>query len=384
MLNIEDKSKCCGCSACVNSCPTRCITMVEDEDGFLYPQADSHDCIECGLCEQVCPYNDMITNNPVEVYAARSSAHEPDSSSGGIVAALADKFINEGNVVYGAVFNEELEVVHQRTDTRDEVVRLMGSKYIQSDMGDAFLNVRRDLSQGIKVLFVGTPCQVAGLHSFLHGSPEGLTAVDLACHGVPGPGIWRKYLQAMKKKYRMEISSVSFRDKSKGWKNYHISYSDGCSCRRNAHDSDPYMLAYLQNLSMRLSCYDCPFRGSRCGDISAGDFWRVSDYVPDYDDGKGVSLVSVNTCSGNEVFKSLSEAELISYRAVPENVLNENAGFRRQMEIPSRRKTFLDGLRTTDDVLRHMEENIVRVSEVRRMYNRFHTMMSQIKKKFIR
>lgn len=199
MLEIKDKKKCCGCEACVQRCPVQCISMRSDVEGFLYPNINQTICINCNVCEKVCPeINQSEIRRPLKVYAAKN----PDelirlsSSSGGIFTMLAEQILKENGVVFGARFNEKWEVEHGYTDIQDGVAAFRGSKYVQSRIGDNYRQVEDFLRKGRKVLFSGTPCQVAGLKRFLHNKEyDNLLTVDVVCHGVPSPLVWRKYLE---------------------------------------------------------------------------------------------------------------------------------------------------------------------------------------------
>ena len=241
MINIEDKKQCCGCSACVQRCPKQCIVMKEDEEGFLYPVADKDVCIDCNLCEQVCPVlRQREEREPLDVYAAFNKNEEVrmQSSSGGVFTALAESIIKEGGVVFGARFNEDWEVVHDYVETVEGLSAFRGSKYVQSRIGCTFSQAEQFLKQGRKVLFSGTPCQIAGLKLFLRKEYENLLSVDFICHGVPSPGVWRQYLNEFialmgNKKNSVfspskpmvlnsirDISRIEFRNKRLGWKKF--------------------------------------------------------------------------------------------------------------------------------------------------------------------
>lgn len=197
MIKIQNKQDCCGCAACVQRCPKRCISMKEDNEGFLYPVVDESVCIDCGLCEKVCPIINRPEKLPVkEVLAVknRNEAERMASSSGGVFIALAKKTIEKGGVVFGAVFDENWEVMHTYAETLDEVKPMMGSKYLQSRIGNSFRDAEKFLKEGREVLFTGTPCQVTALHNYLRKDYLNLLSVDFLCHGVPSPGVWRKYL----------------------------------------------------------------------------------------------------------------------------------------------------------------------------------------------
>ena len=197
MIHIEKKSDCCGCSACVQKCPKQCISLVEDSEGFLYPEVVAAECVGCGLCEKVCPWTNRPEKlQPKEVLAVKNRNDEErmDSSSGGVFVALARETISRGGVVFGAVFDGKWEVRHACAETLEDVRPMMGSKYVQSRVGDSYRQVERYLKEGREVLFVGSPCQVAGLHAYLRKDYPNLLSVDFLCHGVPSPGVWRRYL----------------------------------------------------------------------------------------------------------------------------------------------------------------------------------------------
>lgn len=273
MLDIKIKSDCCGCSACIQICPKQCISMNEDNEGFLYPEIEKDICINCGLCEKVCPeLYPGIMRKPLKVFAIKNKDEEirKKSSSGGIFTVLAETVIREGGVVFGAKFNENWEVVHDYTVTKDGLAAFRGSKYVQSRMGDCFSKAKSFLDQGKKVLFSGTPCQIAGLKRFLRKEYNNLLTVDFICHGVPSPKVWRMYLdetvvrQCEKKAF---IEEVSFRDKRLGWKKYSVSLlfstTIGNGAKNSVLVSEPFtenlfMRGFLYDVYLRPSCYQCP------------------------------------------------------------------------------------------------------------------------------
>ena len=225
MIKIIQKEQCCGCSACLHICPKHSISFREDKEGFLYPQVDTATCIDCGLCEKVCPVlNQGEERMPLKVYAAKHADDEirMKSSSGGIFTLLADQIIDKGGVVFGARFNENWEVVHDYTETKEGLAPFRGSKYVQSNIGNSYKQVEEFLKTGREVMFTGTPCQVAGLKKFLRIDYENLLTVDFVCHGVPSPMVWRKYLaeEIVRQGNNPVVTGVNFRDKSTGWKKF--------------------------------------------------------------------------------------------------------------------------------------------------------------------
>ena len=222
MISIIDKKHCCGCSACASICPRHCITMTEDNEGFLYPRVDEDSCVKCGLCKKVCnelhPYEER---EPQQVLAAINKNEEVrlKSSSGGIFYILAERTIHSGGVVFGARFDENWQVIIDYAEDMKGVEAFMGSKYVQARIGNAYVDARRFLSEGREVLFSGAPCQVAGLHKFLRRPYENLLTVDFICHGTPSPKVWRMYLGEVIKRVQ-DLGGVEFRNKDRGWKNF--------------------------------------------------------------------------------------------------------------------------------------------------------------------
>ena len=193
MIKITDKKDCCGCAACVQRCPKQCISLKEDGEGFLYPVVDESLCVGCGLCEKVCPIINRPEKLPVKEVLAVKNRNEEErmaSSSGGVFVALAKKVIDQGGVVFGAVFDENWEVRHTYAENMDGVRPMMGSKYVQSRIGDTFRQAEKFLKEGRKVLFTGSPCQITALHNYLRKDYPNLLSVDFLCHGVPSPGVW--------------------------------------------------------------------------------------------------------------------------------------------------------------------------------------------------
>lgn len=291
MIKIYDKEDCCGCGACAIRCPHHCITLSEDPQGFLYPKVNLDKCVDCHLCERVCPcLNVDERRGNTECF----SAVNPDdkvrltSSSGGIFSMLSQAVLALGGVVFGARFDEEWNVLHDEAQTVVELVRFRGSKYVQSVTGDCYAKAQEYLKQGREVLFSGTPCQIAGLKQFLGDDDDKLLTVEVACHGVPSPKVWREYLRYISD--GQPLARVDFRDKSTGWRDYSVVI--GNKSRR--HDYDEYMGCFLGNYSLRPSCFNCRFKqGSSGADITLADFWGMAATNGHLDDNKGTSLMVV-------------------------------------------------------------------------------------------
>lgn len=343
MIEIKDKKDCCGCGACMQRCPKKCISLQEDSEGFLYAKANATLCINCGLCEKVCPLlNPKEKIQPKEVLAVKSRNEEErlGSSSGGVFIALAREVINKGGVVFGAVFDASWEVHHVCAERIEDVYPMMGSKYVQSRIENTYKEAEAFLREGREVLFTGSPCQIAGLRSFLRFKDyPNLLAVDFLCHGVPSPGVWRRYLAETYGGWKPErndksrrqaaagkntvllslnakspIGGISFRDKSTGWKKFRfvVRGKSASKADKNSvlssdiHYENAYMRGFLSDIYLRPSCYGCRCKnGANHSDMTIADYWgaRVTDQ--DFDDDKGLGLVLVNSEKGNKCFDDL-------------------------------------------------------------------------------
>lgn len=312
MIDIKNKQDCCGCSACAQRCPKQCISMKIDDEGFLYPHVDGNKCIDCHLCEKVCPViNQDEARNPLNVYAANNPDDNirKESSSGGVFTMLAENTIEHGGVVFGACWNDDWEVIHDYTDTKNGIAKFRGSKYLQSKIGDNYLKAEQFLKAGKLVLFSGTPCQIAGLTNFLRKEYANLLKVECVCHSVPSPGLWSLYLSQLlesQRRKRSEILAIKFRDKITGWKGYScsIAYTDGVVSVENREDN-LWMRGFLADLYNRPSCSQCPAKGHSYADIVLGDLWGISELAPEIDDDKGMCLVISNTTKGDSVLDSI-------------------------------------------------------------------------------
>lgn len=311
MLNLSSKSDCCGCTACEHICPVNAITMQPDELGFQYPIVDNTICISCGKCIDVCAFQNgySIDSNitPPLVFAVRhKKISEIESSrSGAMFNALTDEILKNGGVIYGVGYKDNFRVAHKRAVNKEERNEFKGSKYVQSDLGFIFKQVKQDLKNGLIVLFSGTPCQTAGLTSFLMKTDtRKLILCDIVCHGVPSPYIWRDYLVYIEKKYKQRIVQVNFRDKSLGWAAHKESFVFG---NGNKVFSYSYTSLFYKHVIIRPSCGNCKYTNtSRPSDITLADFWGIEKVSTDFNaDNKGVSLVLLNTPKGIELFEKV-------------------------------------------------------------------------------
>lgn len=309
MINIQ--KKCNGCHACYSACPKKCIKMVADSEGFLYPQVDSKECINCGKCINVCPILSSEKPNLTQPNAYAIVNKRDDvlkrSSSGGVFYALATATIEKNGVVFGATFNKDGQVEHSFIDNEHDVWKMMGSKYAQSKIGNSFILAKDSLDNGREVLFVGTPCQIGGLRAFLGKEYENLLCVDIICHGVPSPKLWNKYVEYQENKHASKAVQISFRDKSTSWRAYSMNmiFENG-KVYQKPHEEDAYMRLFLSNVCLRPSCHDCYFKGvNRLSDITLADCWGVERVLGEKDDDKGVSLTLTHTKKGENALQSL-------------------------------------------------------------------------------
>ncbi len=317
-LDIIPTKDCCGCEACANICPKNCIVMQPDEQGFLRPQFDESVCIHCDLCRKACPIiNHSAREVAPKVIACKNHNDEirSGSSSGGVFTAIASAIIADEGVVYGAAFNCDMEVVHTRVDSIEGLGALRGSKYTQSHMGDCYTRVKEDLRNGLKVLFTGTPCQIGGLLSFLGKEYEGLHCIEVVCHGVPSPAIFRHYLNTLEQKTRAKITAFNFRDKSESWQRYSLAanFDNGVTMRQRGAENT-FQRGFIADLYTRPSCTACRFKGFTSGaDITLGDFWGSGIFGQEYNDDRGISLVCINSDKGERLFECI-KGELFDIR----------------------------------------------------------------------
>lgn len=309
VVDEMSKQHCCGCEACRSICPKGAIAMAEDEEGFLYPSVDHELCIDCGICVKHCPvYQDQPANEVVrDCYATISSdeAARAVSSSGGLFSQLAEYALSKGGVVFGAAYDGCDTVRHKSVESTGELDDLRRSKYVQSSTGDTFSQAKQALDEGRFVLYSGCPCQIAGLYAFLGRSYDNLLTVDLICHGVPSPGLFRRYLH---EQYGTSgIAEVNFRDKSAfGWSTHMNVYLADGSVRRELCSVDPFLRMFLPCLAMRPFCSICKFtKLPRVADVSIGDWWGIEKYDTSLNDRRGTSLLLVNNAKGRAAFEAI-------------------------------------------------------------------------------
>ena len=377
MISITRKQDCCGCNACAQICPKQCITMQEDDEGFLYPRVDTENCIDCHLCEKICPVSNHGTERkPLKVYAAINKDEEvrKQSSSGGIFTALAEQVIKQGGVVFGARFDERWQVKHDYTETMEGLAAFRGSKYVQSQIGNSYQEAERFLKAGRKVLFSGTPCQIAGLRNYLRKEYDNLLTVDFICHGVPSPMVWRRYLKeevARQCDRKNSVSAhpiheedvlvegISFRDKTMGWKKYSfaltLSTTNGsgdkiqfCSC--SPMTKNEYLRGFMSNVYLRPSCYSCAFKCLKSkSDITLGDFWNIRLYNKHLDDNQGLSLMLLNNSRGLCLANAIRSE--VAFYSIPNYDINSNFALMNSVVASNKRSCFYDLYNTHDSFI---------------------------------
>lgn len=363
MIQFKKKSHCCGCSACASICPRQCIQMMADEEGFLYPVVNVNQCIDCGLCEQVCPLQKQVKNRDSSLmeyihhekegrvpktYAMINEDEDirKESSSGGIFTLIAEEILAKDGVVFGAAMTEDCRSVqHILVKNETELHKLRGSKYVQSTIGECYKRAKDYLENGRFVLFTGTPCQVEGLKGYLGRKYENLICMDLICHGVPSPQVWEKYVDYREALAGGKTIRTSFRHKNHSWKNYrvffefsnHTAYSELAS-------KDLFITAFLQDLCLRPSCYECHFKKiNRVSDITVADFWGIGKVMPEIDDDKGTSLVMVHSEKGANILEVILDkvyVKEVDFAVVPKY----NPSMVRSVAVPKNREKFWEEL----------------------------------------
>lgn len=311
--------KCCGCAACVNKCLKGAITMQPNHEGFLHPIVDAEKCIECKLCEKVCPGLAPATNEGAKrstfVMQNRDDRIRYESTSGGAFSAIATEIIRQGGVVFGAVMTEGLKVVHDSVDTIEGLAKFRNSKYVQSEIGDTYLQAKKLLDAGRWVCFSGTPCQINGLHKYLGKDYERLLTVDVVCKSVPSPMIFEKYVE-YKRGQEGAISDIVFRDKKRGFLYCTMAHKrqKGQDCYRRGSESDEWLRLFLSGKISRRSCMACPYQtAQRVSDITLGDIWETGN--SSLDDNKGTTLVHAWTEKGRVILKAISgNVRMVEYQ----------------------------------------------------------------------
>lgn len=317
MNNVSQIShlKCYGCTACECICPKNAITMEPDKEGFLFPCVDLQKCVNCGLCLKVCNANELnkkVFNEPArKVYAAWNKDEKEviKSTSGGLFFTIASHIVESGGVVYAVVWNNRIEAVFARIDKIDDLQKARGSKYVQSDIRGTYKKIQLDLEKGLTVLFVGTPCQVSGLKSYLRKDFENLYLIDFVCHGTPSPKMLSAYIDYIQEKEKKDVIDFKCRGKlQSGWRAYEIIGFRNSPPKISVSGLRPYLFGFNQGLFNRESCFDCAFsRKERTGDITLSDFWGAEKFHPDLKKIRklGLNAVMINSAKGESLFREI-------------------------------------------------------------------------------
>lgn len=364
MINISDKSLCCGCCACVDACTHKAIKLKTDIEGFWYPEVDSDSCVNCGLCEKVCPELNIDTlkkndyPKPSKTIAAihRKMSIRWDSTSGGAFSALAENMYKQGGFVSGAIYNDDFSVRNYISNNAEDLVKLRSSKYLQSNAKGLYTDIKQLLQKGEKVLACGTPCQMAALRAFLRKEYENLIIVDFVCRGVNSPKVYRKYLDSLEKKFNGKIISVKAKNKELGWRNLtrKVVFDNGCTYYGVGMEDD-FRRGYHTNVYCRPSCYKCQYKGfPRISDITIADYWGIEKINKNLDNNIGTSMILLNSRKGESYFEQVKEE--LEYIDTPfEAILDGNIALTSPIEQPKiDRDIFFNDLDngTFDDVVK--------------------------------
>lgn len=311
-IEILEKNECCGCSSCVQKCPKNAISMIENEEGFLYPVIDKEKCIDCGLCMKVCPQLNELKKqeeNYPQTYAMYNKNENEllKSSSGGIFSVIANYVFENNGIVFGAAYDEKLNVNHIKVENKEELEKLRSSKYVQSNIQNTYKEAEQKLKEEKIVLFTGTPCQIQGLNSYLMKSYENLITCDLVCHGVPSQKLFKVYLKYLSNKFKSPVKKYNFRSKSKyGWGLFAEVVTEDNKKYYIKSDIDPYYSNFLECNTYRESCYKCHYTNyNRISDLTLADYWGVSSIHPKFYSEKGISLILVNNKKGENVLNKV-------------------------------------------------------------------------------
>lgn len=331
---------CSGCSACASVCPKNAISMAPDDAGFFHPKIEATRCVDCKLCELVCPaLHHPTASTQTDAYAAyaKDSCLLMGSSSGAIFPILAKQILNQGGIVFGAAFDKNLIVRHIGIESTAELPKLCSSKYVQSEIGQTLREAKVALNAGRPVYFSGTPCQIAGLKSYLKRDYENLITQDLICHSTPSPRVWEDYKRSLEEAHGRKMTGFSFRYKENGWENYYIraEFENGRTFLQKAGEN-PYQRGFIKGLYSCPSCYSCSFKGiERCSDITLADFWGVENLLPEAYNPSGTSLVLLHSEKARKLFHKFA-AEIQSYPTDADVALTFNEAARIPAKQPKR------------------------------------------------
>lgn len=355
-INIKAESDCCGCRNCENICPNDALTMIQNKEGFYYPQINFDKCLDCGLCNKVCPMlqsnaDDAIylEKNICYAFKNKNKQTQLNSTSGGAFAAFAEHIINNGGYVCGSVMDKDLKVKHIIVNNINDLAKLYGSKYVASDLNDVFVDIKKLLNNDKTVLFCGVPCQVNALLKFLPKSYDNLFTLELICHGVPSQKLFDKYIEYYEKKHKCKVLKYEFRSKKAAvWGTFKalakVEKNGKISEKKINADFDKYYNSFLKASGYRESCYKCRFADvKRYADITMGDFWGVEHLKPDFYDPCGVSEVIINSHKGLQLFENIKDY-VICEKIDFEKAIRYNSQLHEPTERPAIRDKFYNNI----------------------------------------
>lgn len=345
LSKLASAQTCSGCTACYAICPKRAISFVQNDEGFRFPQIDASLCVGCGACERVCPVlHPAESREPLVCYAAytRDEKLRLASSSGGLFTEFAKPILENGGVVFGCRLNESLVAEHTKVDSLEGLAALRGSKYVQSDLKDTFREAKAELQAGRQVLFSGTPCQIAGLNHYLNRDYPNLITLEVICHGAPSPAVFEKFKVETERAYGSTVSHLSFRKKEPSWRRSKLEWQfDGNRSQQEDLYANPYIRAFLSDVSLRSSCYLCSAKGGKSrADVTLGDFWGIETVCPDLDDDKGISAVLLHTQKAQTLWAEIA-AGVVSREVALGDVTRGNPAYYRPVAQPKGRGYFM-------------------------------------------
>ncbi len=359
MINIIDKKDCNGCTACVNVCPVSCISMDKDDEGFLYAKANEDICINCSLCIETCPIQSpWEEKEPIKTVAAYNLDTEMcfKSTSGGIFTLLAEQVLSNQGVVFGARFTEDWNVVIDFVEDIEGLTAFRGSKYVQASVGKSFAHVEKFLKAGRRVLYSGTPCQIAGLNHFLGKEYDDLLTVDVACHGVPSPALWRRYVGEIQETVFQgkPITNINFRYKYNTWRGYRLEMKNSEVTYSIPRGENPYLRPFFAGLSIREACYSCICKeGRNHADLTIADYWGAEHVEPEMENDNGLCLVIIHSKKGEQYFPY----EQVRHKETDlEKAKLYNEGLHANTHRHPKRDTFFKKINTSKSVIEVMED----------------------------
>lgn len=355
-VSILPKGECTGCRACGDCCSKGAIAFQEDSEGFFYPTIDEDACVDCGLCSKVCPAMQVKKHsraaNSYAVYAVDTEVRKA-GSSGGFFGLLAERVLNEGGRVWGAAFDAELKLVHRKADNKEELLPLLKSKYIQSDLTGVYAQIKRDIREGVKTLFCGSPCQVNALKNYIGKETDNLITVDFVCHGVPNQRLFDMSIRWYEEKHHTKVEWFQFRYKGKDVKHpqsFALRHEGESKVRVGLHYQFPYYFGFQKYMTLRPSCYQCPWAcAERSGDITLGDYWGIEKFVPQLNAKDGVSMILCNTKKGETLLNLLSaENRVMAHILSIENAVECNGCLQGASQMKAEREIFFRHLQEWD------------------------------------